>query len=152
MNSLRLLFPSYFRRLRWEIAGWWILSATASLLALSGQKGASLAELARAEIIVAFWMVLRLALIDDAFGTLASRQWRPVSRGQITAARLLLVALAFVPPLLLRVFVWARMASPDSTAWSRYLQEHAAPSLLVLAGLGFGLQFASTINRRVFDR
>ncbi len=152
MNSLRLLLPSYFRRLRWEIAGFWILSATASVLALSTEKGESLAELARAEVIVALWMVLRLALIDDAFGTLAGRQWRPLTGWQIAGARLPLVAIAFVPPLLLRVFIWSRMASPDAAAWNHYLQDKIGPSLLILAGLGLGLQIASGINLRLFDR
>lgn len=135
MRFLRLLFPTYFRRLRWEIAGCWLLSGSLSLLVLAGRELERLNGLAQAEIVVALWMTLRLALIDDAFGTLAGRHWRPLRGREILAARLLLILVVGLPPLLLRFIAWQRWAMPDDGMWRDYLSgAFFASVILLLAG------------------
>ena len=152
MRFLRLIFPIYLRRLRWEIAGWWLLSGSLSLLFLTGRAVESLFGLSQAEVVVALWMTLRLALIDDAFGTLAGRHWRPLRKREILVARLLLVLFTFLPPLLLRLAAWQRWAMPEAGMWRGYLLDTALPPLLFLLLAGMGIQLASFLNRWVFKR
>jgi len=152
MRSLRLLFPIYFRRLRWEIAGWWLLSGSLSILFHNGHAVERLQGWSLAEVIIALWLTMRLALIDDVFGTLTGRQWRPVRTREILAARLTLVLLAFLPPLLLRSLAWQRWAMPDAGMWRSHLLESVAPSLGFLLATGLGIQLASTLNRWAFKR
>lgn len=152
MRFLRLLFPIYFRRLRWEIAGWWLLSGSLSILVYNGYAMERLHGWSLAEVIVALWITLRLALIDDVFGTLTGRQWRPVRSREILAARLTLVLVAFLPPLLLRGLAWQRWTMPEAGMWRTYLLETVAPSLGFLLTVGLGLQLASTLSRWAFKR
>lgn len=151
MRFLRLLFPTYFRRLRWEIAGWWLLSGSLSLLALAGRELERLNGLALAEIVVALWMTLRLALIDDAFGTLAGRHWRPLRGREILAARLLLILVVGLPPLLLRVVAWQRWAMPDGGMWRDYLSWAGSTSVFVLIA-GAAIQLVSALARWTLKR
>lgn len=151
MRFLRLLFPTYFRRLRWEIAGWWLLSGSLSLLVLTGRELKGLHGLALAEIVVALWMTLRLALIDDAFGTLAGRHWRPLRGREILAARLLLIVVVGLPPLLLRFIAWQRWAMPDAGMWRDYLLWVLSPSVFLLFA-GASIQLVSTLARWTMKR
>ena len=91
MATFRHLFLTYLRRFRVELALWLAVTLGASVLALTDTSPAVLSAVARVEGIAALWVLLRLCLADEAFGTLGGKRTRPIARGTALAARLVLL-------------------------------------------------------------
>ena len=142
MATFRHLFLTYLRRFRVELALWLAVTLGASVLALTDTSPAVLSAVARVEGIAALWVLLRLCLADEAFGTLGGKRTRPIARGTALAARLVLLLAAFLPALLARAFAWSKWASPDASGWLAWWKADAFPlvmQLVLVAALLQGL-------------
>ena len=152
MASFRHLFITYLRRFRVELGLWAALTLSASMLALNSTASPILAATARTEGLAALWVLLRICLADEAFGTLAGKRTRPIARGTALAARLVLLLAAFLPPLLARAFVWSRWASPDADGWLAWCRDVAVPLVLQLVMIAVLLQGLAGLARSSVSR
>ncbi|WP_193210870.1 hypothetical protein [Luteolibacter marinus] len=152
MNPFRHLFATYFRRFRVELVLWWGITFTCDLLTLRNSPIDLLAGAARIEVIAALWVVLRISLADEVFGTLGGKEVRPLARGEATKSRIALVALALVPPLLARGFVVSFWAPSNAAGIGHWLSHEALPVVQRLVFLAAFLQIAAMVSRRSGSR
>lgn len=99
----------YLSRFGWEIAAFWLISLTNTiLLGRNGPPGV-LRAMAVLEVVAIAWITIRLVLAEDGFKTSGGWQSRPISQKIRLGLPLALAVVVVVFPAILRAFAFQRM-------------------------------------------
>ncbi|WP_367872532.1 hypothetical protein [Luteolibacter sp. Populi] len=142
MKSFLHAFRLTFRRFRWEILGYWILSIAVVAIAAtnpppleymrSGSRGI-VPDYSKLEILAACWLILRLVLSEPVFLTQGGWGTRPLGRTAVWAAPFAVLALALLPSLLARLVAIAALTKPDIRVWGDLFLNNLLVAMLVPA-------------------
>ncbi|WP_035602875.1 hypothetical protein [Haloferula sp. BvORR071] len=131
MKSFLHAFRLTFRRFRWEILAFWILSAWLVTMAITHPPSLDIRargprmippDFAKLEVLAACWLVIRLALSEPVFLTQGGWRTRPISRWVAWGASFAVLALALLPALLVRVIALVDLIKPDAAVWKDLFQ------------------------------
>lgn len=117
----------YLFRFRWEIAAYWLLSITNSLLLALNDTSRWLSALSSLEVIALVWVTVRMILAEDAFKMNGGWRARPfASFAQHVIPVVFTAAVAFVP-LVVRFLVIRRMFANGPEFWNSLLMDSCLP-------------------------
>lgn len=143
MRTFLHAFRLTFRRFRWEILGFWVLSAWLVAMAVTHPPSLDRAmarvprmmapDFAKLEVLAACWLVIRLALSEPVFLTQGGWRTRPISKWVASGSCFAVLALAFLPALLARLAAIRNLVQPDAAVWKDLFQGTFLWGALILA-------------------
>lgn len=151
MKSFLHAFRLTFRRFRWEILGFWILSiwvVSSSAACEVPLERAPFRALrfanpgqSRLEILAMCWLMLRFGLSEPVFLTQGGWRTRPIGRAAAWGASFAVLAVALLPSLLGRLIAIQCMTNPDARVWGDLFKHTFFWGMLfaVLAAVGIRL-------------
>ena len=157
MKPLLHAFRTTFRRFRWEILAFWLYSAALSFGLLGAAVASQLPPEGRPyfpvftprygsiEILAAIWLTARLMFSEPVLQTQGGWRTRPLGRGVSFVAPFAVMALVFLPAMLLRILPAQAAASPDIAGWGRILGDTVLPGTAILSGIALLMRGAGSL-------
>lgn len=106
---IALTLRHYWSRFGWEIAVFWLISASNSILLARNEPSGVMSAMVVLEIVAIAWITIRLVLAEDGFQTSGGWRTRPFSSWIRHGLPLALAAAVVMAPLILRAIVYHRM-------------------------------------------
>jgi hypothetical protein len=151
MSPLLHTFTNLRRRFRWENLAFAGIVVTCCVAPFTGIAPRKLVALAGLESLLVFWLTLRVLLADDGFKTSGGWQARPLTRGHLFGAQLLLLACLLLPPLLLHGLVIRQLFAPSPDQWQAFLRAGLLKNFLTWITFVAGLKLFSTLLLRPLE-
>jgi len=153
MKSFIHSFRLTFRRFRWEILGFWILSvgvvsAFAGGLISTPRPFRPAPDFARLEMLAACWLILRLMFSEPVFLTQGGWRTRPISARVAHNVPFAVLAVVLLPALLVRVICMALTLTPDAPQWDWIAGESLLRGVVYLGLVALLLRLAGSLLPR----
>lgn len=134
-------FKNYLTRFRWEITGFWLVSAAATASLAFNASMTTTTALGRLEIVAGLWVTLRLMLAET--NLLVSGGWRarPFGRFSLPGVQGSVLLFVIAGCLLFRGLLLQRLFAPDAGHWMTVLTTSWIPGVLVWLALALLIRF-----------